>query len=61
LQWANERLPHDGVSAQHLLNRFQILAEVVEATLPAPESQVVNQYLQYLIAQQTELTLVSKK
>lgn len=39
LDWAYERLPHDGVVPEHILSRFQIYAEVVGALLPAPHAE----------------------
>jgi len=55
LRWANERLPHDGVQPDHLLKRYEILAQVVETALPAPHAQAVNQFVQWMIARQREL------
>ena len=50
VRWANERLPHDGVAPQHMLARFQILADVVRATLAPADAAAVNQYVDALIA-----------
>ena len=41
LQWALDRLPHDGVSLEHMLSRFALLREVVKERLPvAPAAEV---------------------
>ena len=50
LQWGNERLPHDGVTPTHLLSRLQILAAVIDELLSPAHAQVVNQYVQRMIA-----------
>ena len=50
LQWGNERLPHDGVAPTHLLSRLQILAAVIDELLSPAHAQVVNQYVQRMIA-----------
>ncbi len=50
VRWANERLPHDGVAPQHMLTRFQMLADVVRATLAPADASAVNQYVDALIA-----------
>ncbi len=55
LEWANDRLPHDGVAAAHLLHRFQMYADVVADLLPADQAAEVNQYLAWMIARQREL------
>jgi MerR family transcriptional regulator, light-induced transcriptional regulator len=55
LQWGNERLPHDGVAPEQLLHRFEILSQVIEATLPAPYAQGITPFVQWLMARQREL------
>ncbi len=55
LQWAKDRLPHDGVQAAHILHRLHWYAEAVSAHLPAPLAAEVNGYVHWLIARQTEL------
>ena len=41
LRWALDRLPHDGVSAEHMLSRFALLREVVKERLsPSAASEV---------------------
>ena len=55
LQWGNTRLPHDGVSAGQLLQRFQILAEVIAETLAPLEAQAVNCYVDRLIQREAAL------
>ena len=55
LQWGNTRLPHDGVSAEQLLQRFQILAEVITETLASLDAQAVNSYVNRLIQREAAL------
>ena len=55
LQWGNTRLPHDGVSPEQLLQRFQILAEVIAETLTPLEAQAVNCYVDRLIQREAAL------
>jgi hypothetical protein len=55
LQWANERLPHDGVQPEHLLTRFEILAQVVDATLPVQHAAAINGFVRWMVVRQREL------
>jgi hypothetical protein len=55
LEWGNGRLPHDHVLPAHLLNRFEILAHVIETTLQEPYAQAVNQFVWWMVARQREL------
>jgi hypothetical protein len=52
IAWGMERLPHDGVAPDHVLHRFQILAETISTLLPAPHAQAANQYLYWMITEQ---------
>lgn len=52
ISWAAERLPHDGVMPVHVLDRFEILTEVISKLLPEPHAQAVNQYVRWMIAEQ---------
>ena len=43
LQWALDRLPHDGVSPEHMLSRFALLRGVVKERMPpAPAAEVAS-------------------
>ncbi len=55
LQWAAVRLPHDGVQPGHILSRFRILRDVVEATLPPDHAREIVPYLKWLIDRQRSL------
>jgi hypothetical protein len=55
LTWAMERLPHDGVSPQYVLNRFRIYRQVVEDVLPKPHASEITPFLDWMIARQREL------
>ncbi len=54
LAWGNQRQPHDGVTSAHLLSRFQLYAEAVNAVLPTDHAAAVNQYVHWMIARQQE-------
>jgi hypothetical protein len=55
LQWAMDRLPHEGVVPAHILGRLRIYAEVVEERLPREHAAEVNRYVQWMIARMAEL------
>lgn len=55
LTWAMDRLPHDGVSPEHVLKRFRIYRQVVEEHLPAAHAAEVVRFLEWMIARQQEL------
>ena len=55
LAWAMERLPHDGVSPEYVLNRFCTYREVVEEHLPAAHSSEIIRFLEWMITRQREL------
>ena len=55
LDWAHDRLPHDGIDPQRLLENLQIYAEVVAEVLPPAHAEQVNQYVQGMIAKQRKL------
>jgi hypothetical protein len=50
LSWAKDRLPHDGVSMQHLLNRLTIFRKIVLNKLPPREGSEVVRYIDWMIA-----------
>lgn len=55
LRWAMDRLPHDGVSPEYVLNRFRIYRQVVEERLPADHAADVVRFLDWMIVRQQEL------
>jgi Asp-tRNA(Asn)/Glu-tRNA(Gln) amidotransferase C subunit len=55
LQWAWDRLPHDGVQPDHILSRFKILAQVIESILTAEDAREVTPFVKWLIKRQNEL------
>ncbi len=55
LNWARDRLPHDGVSMEHLLSRFKIYGEVVKETMSVEHSDEVIKFIDWMIAYQEEL------
>lgn len=55
IAWSNERQPHDGVPPAHLLSRFKIYADAVDAVLPPIHAAAVNQYVRWMIARQQDL------
>ena len=60
LAWARQRLPHDGVSAEHVLTRFQILGQVVSEMLPDEAAAEVIPYLDWLVERQTAMLTSSQ-
>jgi hypothetical protein len=52
LNWARDRLPHDGVSMEHLLSRFQIYRDLVKETMSRQHSHEVIKYIDWMIEQQ---------
>lgn len=55
LAWATDRLPHDGVSSEHVLHRFRIYGEVVQELLPAKYWAEIMPFVDWLIARQQEI------
>ncbi len=55
LVWAMDRLPHEQVSPDHVLHRFQIYAEAVRELLPGEYAAQVNRFLEWMIVRQQEL------
>ena len=52
LNWARDRLPHDGVSMEHLLSRFKIYRDVVKETMSRKHSDEVIKYIDWMIEHQ---------
>lgn len=55
LSWAQDRLPHDGVSPAFVLSRFRNFADSVAQTLAPEHAQEVNQWVNWLINRQQAL------
>lgn len=55
LQWAKDRLPHDKVNMEHVLERFKIYRDVVDELLPEDNAIEVNSYLNWMIQRQKEI------
>ncbi len=49
LEWAKDRLPHDGVEPKYLLNRLSIYGEVVEQLLEPAHVEQIGAYVEWLI------------
>lgn len=50
-EWAADRLPHDGVSLEQIVNRLKRLMAVVEEQLTKNNADEINCYIEYLIKQ----------
>ncbi|MFA6448112.1 MAG: hypothetical protein WCX65_01470 [bacterium] len=50
MEWALERLPHDGVQAAHMANRLEIYAKVVGETLSQDQAAEIVPYFKWMIA-----------
>ncbi len=55
LQWAVQRLPHQGILPEHLLNRFQLLEIIMEEVLSEGTWTEFHPYIQWMIARQRQL------
>lgn len=55
MNWAMERLPHDGVATEHVLARLEILRDVVAELLPADHARDALAYVDWMIAEQRRL------
>lgn len=49
LEWAQDRLPHDGVEMEHVLNRLKILCDVTRETLPPEQANEINEFIKWMI------------
>lgn len=49
LAWAQDRLPHDGVEMEHILNRLKILCDVTRETLPPKQANEINEFIKWMI------------
>lgn len=50
LKWAQDRLPHDGVQMEHVLNRFKIYRQVINETLPSGYANEINTFIDWMIS-----------
>lgn len=48
LNWAKDRLPHEGVTMEHVLHRFQIYAEVIDELLPEKNSNEIIPFIKWM-------------
>lgn len=55
LKWAQDRLPHDGVQMEHVLNRFKIYRDVVNETLPSEYANEITTFIDWMINYQQAL------
>jgi hypothetical protein len=55
LQWAVQHLPHQGILAEQLLTRFQLLETIMEEVLSAGTWAEFRPYLHWMITRQQEL------
>ncbi len=55
LSWAADRLPHDGVSAAFVLNRFRNFASSVDLFLAPEHAKEVNRWVNWLVTRQQAL------
>jgi len=55
LKWAQDRLPHDGVQMDHVLNRFKIYREVINETLPSGYANEITTFIDWMISYQQAL------
>ncbi len=51
LNWAKDRLPHDGVALEHVLSRFQIYRQVVKDKISPEHAPEIVSYLDWMITQ----------
>lgn len=49
IEWAGDRLPHDGVSMAHVARRMNILIEVVKEVLPSRYADEIIPYIQWML------------
>lgn len=55
LKWAKDRLPHDGVQMEHVINRFEIYRGVVNETLPSDYASEIITFIDWMINYQRAL------
>ncbi|HNR45072.1 MAG TPA: hypothetical protein PLI06_09825 [Methanofastidiosum sp.] len=55
IKWAKDRLPHDGVEMEHIVNRFKIYREVITEILPTENALEVTAYLDLMISKMQKL------
>lgn len=49
MEWAQARLPHDGIAAIALLENLRLYADVVAEILPPTDGEQVGAYVAYLV------------
>lgn len=55
LSWARDRLPHDNVALEHILERFQIYQEVLNEQIEPEYCQEINPFLDWMITRQKQI------
>lgn len=55
LSWARDRLPHDNVELEHILQRFKIYREVLNEQIEPEHCQEINPFLDWMIIRQKEI------
>lgn len=55
LQWAMDRLPHDGFAPDHVLHRLQLLREALHETVTAVHAEKISPYIDWMVAEQQRL------
>lgn len=55
LAWALQRLPHDGVSPQQIVNRLRLYAEVVEELLSSDHARQITPFVAWMVTRLNEL------
>ena len=56
LQWAQSRLPHDGVSPEEMLQNLQTYRDVIQETLDAAHADEIAGAVDWMIATHQELS-----
>lgn len=55
MNWAQKRLPHDGVYPSHIFNRLKILDAVISQIIPYEYTTEIHPYLQWMIDEQKKV------
>jgi len=55
LSWGWDRLPHDGVSPEHVLANFGLLRQVLDERLAPQHAAAIAPYVEWMITRQAEM------
>ena len=55
MDWARQRLPHDGVTGQHILHHLTLYRDSVTEILSPEQAVEVNKYVDWMITYQQNL------